>query len=203
MEAEGARRHAIYEDVLALLMATLFVAFGMVIYAKTMLLAGGSAGLSLLLHYASGVQFWLVFSLVNIPFYALAVWRMGWMFALRTFFAVSLVSLFSALMPQWVDFSRLDPVFATILGGGITGTGLLMLFRHRTGLGGLNILAMYLQDRYGLRAGWFQLGVDLAILGVAVFVLNPANLALSVLGAVVVNLILAINHRPGRYMGMS
>jgi methyl-accepting chemotaxis protein len=34
-------------------------------------------------------------------------------------------------------------------------------------------------------------------------VLPPQNLALSLLGAVVVNLILAINHRPGRYLGMS
>ena len=203
MAATGAGRHAIYEDILAVTMGTLFVAFGMALYTKTVLLVGGSAGLSLLVHYASGVRFWLVFSLVNLPFYVLAVRQMGWMFALRTFLAVSLVSLFSALMPQWIDFSRLDPLFATILGGGITGTGLLMLFRHRTGLGGLNILAMFLQDRYGLRAGWFQLGVDLAILAAAVFLLKPANLALSVLGAVVVNLILAINHRPGRYMGMS
>jgi len=200
--AEGAR-HALYEDILAILMATFFLAFGVAIYARAVLMVGGTAGLALLIQYASGTGFWLVFSLVNLPFYGLALLRLGWQFTLRTFVAVSLVALFSALMPRWVGFATLEPLFATVAGGGLMGVGLLMLFRHRTALGGLNILAIYLQDTFGLRAGYVQLGLDLAMLAVAAFVLEPANLALSVLGAAVVNLILALNHRPGRYLGMS
>ncbi len=83
------------------------------------------------------------------------------------------------------------------------GNGLLMLFRHRTALGGVNILAMFLQEKFGWRAGYVQLGIDCTILLASLAVLPPQNLALSLLGAVVVNLILAINHRPGRYLGMS
>ncbi len=196
-------RHALYEDALAILMASLFLAFGIVIYAKAQLVTGGTAGLSLLLQYATGYGFWIVFSLVNLPFYVLAILRMGWLFALRTFFAVSIVALFSAWVPRWVSFAHLDPVFATIAGGGLMGTGLLMLFRHRTALGGINILAMYLQEKLGWRAGYVQLGIDLGILVASLLVLAPENLALSVLGALVVNMILAINHRPGRYLGMS
>jgi uncharacterized membrane-anchored protein YitT (DUF2179 family) len=208
MEASGLAssplfRHAFYEDALAILMATLFVAFGVAIYAKAMLVTGGTAGLALLLQYASGAGFWLIFSLINLPFYILAIIRMGWRFALRTFLAVSLVAGFTALVPHWVSFGHLDPVFATVIGGGLMGTGLLMLFRHRTALGGINILAILLQEKWGIRAGYFQLGVDLAILAGAFFLLQPGNLALSVLGALVVNMILAINHRPGRYLGMS
>ena len=196
-------RHALYEDLLAIIMATLFVAFGVALYTKALLVTGGTAGLALLLHHATGAGFWLVFSGINLPFYVLAIQRMGWHFALRTFFAVSLVAIFTRFMPEWVGIAHLDPVFATVIGGGLMGTGLLMLFRHRTALGGINILAMFLQDRWGIRAGYFQLGLDLAILGASLFVLNPQSLALSVLGAVVVNMILAINHRPGRYLGMS
>lgn len=196
-------RHALYEDVLAIIMATLFVAFGVALYTKALLVTGGTAGLALLLHHASGAGFWLVFSVINLPFYVLAIQRMGWHFALRTFLAVSLVAVFTRFMPGWMGIAHLDPVFATVIGGGLMGTGLLMLFRHRTALGGINILAMFLQERWGLRAGYFQLGLDLAILAASLFVLNPQSLALSVLGAVVVNMILAINHRPGRYLGMS
>ncbi len=83
------------------------------------------------------------------------------------------------------------------------GIGLLVLFRHRAGLGGINILALYLQDNFGIRAGYFQLGVDLVILVVSLFYLDWTNVALSVAGAAVLNLIIAINHRPGRYVGMS
>jgi uncharacterized membrane-anchored protein YitT (DUF2179 family) len=196
-------RHALYEDALAILMGTLFVAFGVMLYAQAQLVTGGTAGLALLLHHATGVGFWLVFSGINLPFYGLALWRMGWRMALRTFIAVSLVSIFARFLPDWATIGELNPIFATIIGGGLMGNGLLMLFRHRTALGGVNILALYLQERWGIRAGWLQLGLDLAILGASLLVLAPQNLLLSLLGAVVVNMILAINHRPGRYLGMS
>ena len=203
MNSEYGERHKLYEDVLAMLLGTLFVAFGMVIYAKAVLLVGGAAGVALLLQYVTGVQFWLVFFVVNLPFYLLAVKRMGWRFTVRTFIAVSLVSLFSRLTLSWVDFSYLDPAYAAVMGGGLSGIGLLMLFRHRTGLGGLNILALYLQETWGVRAGYFQLAVDLAILAAAFFVLTPDHLVLSVLGTAMVNMILAINHKPGRYRGVT
>ncbi|MCA1370631.1 YitT family protein [Bradyrhizobium sp. BRP14] len=196
-------RHRLYEDALAILTGTLVMALGVVIYGKAMLITGSTAGLALLLQYATGAGFWLVFSLVNLPFYFLAVKRLGWPFALRTFLAVSLVSLFSRLTAGWVEFARIDPLYAAIVGGALMGMGLLILFRHRTGLGGINILAIYLQEKYGIRAGYFQLAVDLAILATASFVLPAANLLLSVVGAMVVNMTLAINHKPGRYAGVT
>ena len=203
MEGSKGERHSLHEDVLAMLLGTLFVAFGVVIYSKAVLLVGGMAGMALLLQYLTGMSFWLAFSVINLPFYYLALKRMGWRFTLRAFVAVSLVSLLSRLTPYWVDFSRLDPAYAAVIGGGLCGTGLLMLFRHRTGIGGVNILAIFLQETWGIRAGYFQLAVDLAILGAAFFVLTPEHLLLSILGATVVNMIIGMNHKPGRYLGVT
>lgn len=196
-------RHALFEDVAAILVGTMFVALGVVIYTQAVLLAGSTAGLALLLHHATGTGFWWLFFVVNLPFYVLAVRKLGWAFTLRTFAAVTLVSLFTRLTSSLVAFSHLDPLYAAVMGGALSGTGLLILFRHRTGLGGINVLAIYLQDRFSIRAGYFQLAVDLAILAAAVFVVPADRLALSVLGAVVVNMTLAINHRPGRYLGVT
>ncbi|CAO3426455.1 YitT family protein [Azospirillum doebereinerae] len=196
-------RHQLYEDALAMLLGTLFIALGMMLYAKTMLLTGGIAGAGLLLSYVTPVSFGTLFFLINLPFYALAWKRLGWRFTLRTFLAVGLVTLFSRMTESWIGIAHLDPVYATVVGGGLCGTGLLMLFRHRTGLGGINILAIHLQERHGIRAGYFQLAVDLAILAAAFFVLTPDRLLLSVVGATIVNMILAINHKPGRYLGVT
>jgi uncharacterized membrane-anchored protein YitT (DUF2179 family) len=203
MDLAVSDKHGLHEDALALVLGTLLVALGTVIYAKAVLLVGGMAGLALLMQYTTGVDFWLGFSLINLPFYYLGLKRMGWRFTLRTFVAVTLVSLFSRLTADWIDFSRLEPIYAAVMAGTLCGTGLLILFRHRTGLGGVNILAMFLQDNWGVRAGYFQLAVDLSILGAAVFVLSPDRIALSVVSAVILNLIIAINHRPGRYLGVS
>ena len=203
MDLAVSDKHGLHEDALALVLGTLLVALGTVIYAKAVLLVGGMAGLALLMQYTTGVDFWLGFSLINLPFYYLGLKRMGWRFTLRTFVAVTLVSLFSRLTADWIDFARLEPAYAAVMAGTLCGTGLLMLFRHRTGLGGVNILAMFLQDNWGVRAGYFQLAVDLSILGAAVFVLSPDRIALSVVSAVILNLIIAVNHRPGRYLGIS
>ena len=201
--AEPVERHSIAEDAIALLVGTLFVSLGVVIYTKAVLLAGSTAGIALLLQYATGVGFWTVFSLVNLPFYALALKRMGWPFAVKTFACVGLVSYFSVHIPEWMDISGIHPLFASLVGGGMMGLGILSLFRHKASVGGINILALYLQDNFGIRAGYFQLGVDFAILAVAWFVIPADRLALSVLAAVVINMTLAINHRPGRYVGVT
>lgn len=201
--SESSYRHSLFEDAQAILTGSLIVSLGVALYAHSTLALGGNSGLALLLQYSTGWSFAVVFSLVNVPFYALAVWRMGWAFTLRTFIAVSLVSLLVRLTPQWVEFAALSPLYASIAGGCLIGMGMLILFRHRTGLGGINILAIWLQERFGWRAGYVQLAIDLAILAVALFLLDPDKVLLSVLGAVIINMILALNHRPGRYTGYS
>src|SRR6218665_386198 len=115
--AGQAERHSAYEDFIAIVIGTLFVALGVVIYTKAVLLAGSTAGLALLLQYATGIGFWYLFFLVNLPFYVLAVKRLGWGFALRTFTAVTLVSILTRLTNDLVAFSHIDPVYAAVMGG--------------------------------------------------------------------------------------
>lgn len=195
--------HRPYEDALALLVGSALVALGLTIYAQATLLTGSTAGLALLVQYASGLPFAPVFFVLNLPFYALALMQMGWKFTLRTFCAVLLVSLLASRTGDWIGFSRLDPLYAALIGGTIIGLGLLILFRHRASLGGVNILVLFLQERFGLRAGYVQLAIDAAILLGGLFVVPVEKVALSLLGALAINLVLALNHRPGRYVGVS
>lgn len=195
--------HRLYEDIVAMGLGTLLVSFGTMIYTKSTLLVGSMAGLALLLQYVSGMGFWTLFFLLNLPFYALAWKRMGWQFTVRTFIAVCIVCVLTRLSSQWVAFTDIQPLYAAMLGGGAIGTGLLILFRHRIGLGGINILAMFLQERFGIRAGYVQLAWDGTILLAALFVLPLDHLALSVLGAIVSNMIITMNHRPDRYVARS
>ncbi|SHF75224.1 Uncharacterised 5xTM membrane BCR, YitT family COG1284 [Modicisalibacter ilicicola DSM 19980] len=203
MAQENGERHHLYEDLLAMLLGTLFVALGITFYTQSTLLTGSTAGLALLVQYATDARFGTIFFLINLPFYFLALKRLGLWFTLKTFVAVLLVSLFAQLTPGWIILSALHPLYAALMGGSLMGIGLLVLFRHRMSLGGIGILALYLQDRHGIRAGLFQLVVDGLILLAAFVVVAPTQVLLSVLGALAMNLIVAINHRPGRYIGMS
>ncbi|MEA2118590.1 YitT family protein [Halovibrio sp. HP20-50] len=199
--------HRPYEDVMAMLLGTFFVALGVTFYTHAVLLTGSTAGLALLLSYmtssVTGWGFGVYFFAINLPFYYLAVKRMGWSFTLRTFAAIGLVSLFSELTQGWVKFASVPSLYAALMGGALMGIGMLMLFRHRTSLGGINILALYLQDRHGLRAGYVQLAIDGVILLIALTQLPLDRVGYSVLGALTLNLIIALNHKPGRYIGVS
>ena len=191
--------HRPYEDVLALLLGTMVVSLGVTLYSESILVTGSTAGAALLIEHATGLSFGVIFFVINLPFYWLAFKRMGKAFTIKTFIAVGLVSAFSKLTPMLVAFDTLNPIYAAVAGGALMGIGLLMLFRHRAGLGGINILALYLQENFNIRAGYFQLAVDMVILVCAFLTLPFDKVLLSILGAVVLNLIIALNHRPGRY----
>jgi len=195
-------RHRTYEDMQALFTGTLFVALGISMFGQTGLLTGGMTGVAFLLHYATGWNFGLLFFAVNVPFFGLAWKRMGKAFTVKTGIAVMLMTLLTNVLPELVHFDVLNPVFSAIMGGLLMGAGMLILFRHRASLGGLNVLVLYLQERFGWRAGRIQMALDCAIVLCSFAVVEWWYTALSVLGAVVLNQTLATNHRAGRYMAL-
>ena len=194
--------HSAFEDVLAIAIGTLFVSFGVAMYTQAGLLTGGTAGIAFLLHYATGAPFGWLFFAVNLPFYYLAFRRLGWRFTAKTFASVVLVSALSGLHPMFLPLHGVPAFYAAVMGGFVMGTGFVILFRHGASLGGINIVALYLQDRYGLRAGKLMLCVDLAILAASYFVVGAAALLPSVAGAVALNVVVALNHRKDRYVAM-
>ena len=192
--------HSRIEDALAIVLGTLMVSFGVIMLKQAGALTGSTAGIAFLLGYLTPLSFGSAFFLINLPFYWLAARRMGWEFTVKTFCAVGLVSLFTHLHPLFVHFSALNPFYATLFGNVIMGIGFIVLFRHKASLGGINILALWLQDRIGLRAGKLQMAVDTCVVLASLFVVSVPMLLASVAGAVILNLIIAMNHRPGRYM---
>ena len=195
-------RHSMLEDVQGVLAGSMLAALGVALFSAAGLLTGGTVGLAFLVHYATGLGFGLVFFLVNLPFYYLAFRRLGIAFTVKTFCAVALTALLSDHMPGLFVFQSINPVAAALFGGLTVAAGMLALFRHRTSLGGFGILALYLQDRFGWRAGFIQLGFDGMVLFGSFFIATPFVILCSILGALVMNLTLAINHRNDRYIAM-
>ncbi|MFD0317754.1 YitT family protein [Streptomyces flavalbus] len=194
-------KHGVVEDVLGILTGTFLASLGLFLLQASGTVTGGTAGLALLLSYAVDVPFGVVFLAVNLPFFALAVRRKGWSFTIRTALSVGVVSLMASLHPAEITELAVDPVYAALAGNLLAGVGLLVLFRHRSSLGGFNILALVAQERFGLRAGYVQMALDVVIVVASLAVVPPLKVPLSVAGAVVLNTVLALNHRPGRYTG--
>lgn len=192
--------HSLLEDAQAFLLGTAMCALGVQFLTHLGLITGQTAGLAVLASYVWDLPFGVVFFAVNLPFYVLAVLRMGWRFTIKSFIAVSMVSGFAELMPHLVSFERLNPAAGAAFAGASIGLGLIVLFRHGASLGGVGILALYLQDRLGFQAGWTQLAFDTALFATALLVIDPALVGWSLLGAAIANLIIAVNHRKDRYV---
>lgn len=196
------REHTLLEDFMAISVASILLSFGIALLSDMNFLIGGTAGVAFLTQYASGFSFGQVFFVINIPFYLLAIWKLGKVFTLKTFITVFLVSVCSDYVPTLFEFGEVNPIYGAALGGFLIGTGLLMLFRHKASLGGLNIVSIYLQKFHNINAGRFQMCVDIIIIVGAIFVVDVMAIVYSVLASVFLNLILAVNHKPGRYLAL-
>jgi len=202
MSNPAASRHSVFEDAQALLVAPLFVAFAVLLFRHAGLVTGGTVGVAFLIHYLGDWPIGAVVFVVNLPFYVFAYRSLGRAFTLKTFVAVSLLAIYTETLPALISLQSLDPTFAAVMAGFLAGVGLLMLIRHQASLGGLGVLAIHLQNTRGWRAGKVQMAADVVILGAALFVRDPHSVALSILGALALNLVIAVNHKAGRYMGI-
>lgn len=193
--------HSLSEDVQAFLLGTALCALAVQFLTHLGLITGQTAGLGVLLSYVSGWSFGAVFFLVNLPFYVFAWLRMGPRFTIKSFIAVAMVSVMTEALSVYLVLDTLNPLVGALLAGAASGMGLIVLFRHGASLGGVGVLGLWLQDRVGIQAGWVQLGFDVVLFALALLVLQDIELvALSLVGAVVVNLIIGVNHRNDRYI---
>ncbi len=180
-------------DVQGLAFGIVMTSLSVVFLKAAGLVTGQTAGIALLLSYVLPLSFGALFFLIGIPFLILAWVKRGPVFAIRTIIAVVGISLVSQLLGKIVLFDRLDAPIAAILGGATSGMGLIAIFRHNASAGGMTILGIILEHKTGFKAGWFQLSVDAAVFLAAAFVLSPAQLFYSFLGAIITNLAIVWN----------
>ncbi|MDO5642507.1 MAG: YitT family protein [Paracoccus sp. (in: a-proteobacteria)] len=193
-------RHSALDDAQGLAYGSFMAALSVVVLTHLGFVTGQTAGIALLISYATGWGWAWVFFIINIPFYWFGWRRFGPGFVAKSLFAVTLTSALAAVLPRYISFADLNPALGAVMIGAFTGSALIALFRHGASLGGIGIVGLYIQDATGFRAGWVQLIVDAAIFAVALLLLNPVAVAWSFLGALVANLTIAINHRRDRYI---
>ncbi|BAI75531.1 hypothetical protein AZL_c02380 (plasmid) [Azospirillum sp. B510] len=202
-QASSERRraaHSVFDNVQGQLFGVVMTSFGIAILHAAGLVTGQAAGLTFVISYATGVDFGILFFLVNLPFYFLALARIGVRFTIKSLIAVTGISVLSGLLPRMMIFSTIDPYVAAVLAGFCIGIGVIGLFRHGASGGGVGILAYYLQEKTGFRAGWLQALFDVAVFSAAAFVLDWPALLASMLGAAVLNGFVAFNHRADWYV---
>ncbi|GAA3877393.1 YitT family protein [Celeribacter arenosi] len=193
-------KHTLFEDVQGFAIGLITTAIGLSFITQLGFITGQTAGLALVISYLSGLSFSWVFWLINVPFYILAWFRMGPEFTIKSALCVTALSLLMAYIPDWMRFETLNPLFGIVAFGILTGFGLLGVFRHKGSLGGLGVIALYAQANFGIRAGYVQIAFDAALFAVAFFLFPLDRVLYSLLGALILNAVIAFNHRQDHYI---
>ncbi|QEW07007.1 YitT family protein [Nitrincola iocasae] len=180
---------------LSLFEGCLLVALGVHLLNAANLLISGTAGIGMILTQLTPLSFGQLFFLLNLPFYLLAWNTLGIDFTVRTFFSISMLAGLSELMRLFIHID-IDPLFSALLGGMLVGFGLILLFRHNASLGGLNILALYLERRLGVHASKTTLAGDALVLLLAVMVVDMTSLMYSLLAFLTLCSVVGRYHRP-------
>ncbi len=196
-------QHTWYEDVFGIATGSILLSVGISLLHSGEILTGGTVGLALLLTHQLNYSVSVIYVLISIPFFFLGIWKKGLIFAVRSFLNIVLVSYLVSLMPKFLTFHVSNKLVVSILANAILGMGVLAIFRHNSSLGGFNIIALIFQENFKIRAGYVQVVLDSLVLiaGLTVFGL-PTTLS-SLVGVVILNSILALNHRSDRYVGHS
>ena len=123
---------------------------------------GGVIGISMMLSYLTHMQLGLLIFLINLPFLLLAFNKFGVRFVLQTFYAVSVLSVFTNII-HW-EIATKDPLLAPVFGGIILGTGVGLVLKNNASLDGTEIMSIRLSQKFSfMSVGQFLMGFNLFI----------------------------------------
>ncbi|MBN2384017.1 YitT family protein [bacterium] len=113
---------------------------------------GGIFGFSMLLYYLTPViSAGIIYFLLNIPLFVL-----GWLHVSKRFFYYSLYAMvFASLSYELLemDFGIKDQLYAAIAAGGICGFGVGLVLRTLGSNGGLDVVAVILNQKFNIGIG--------------------------------------------------
>lgn len=153
---------------------------------------GGVSGLSMSVHYLTGLPVGLMIWVLNIPLYIWGVKEIGKEFGVRTFFGFTLNSFFIDFFRGDVpglNFIRLqdtptiknlqhnDFMFLILIGAALLGMGLGIIFKFKGTTGGSDIVAAIMQKRFGTKPGMAIMITDFFVIMIAGFIIDFKDIA--------------------------
>jgi uncharacterized membrane-anchored protein YitT (DUF2179 family) len=168
-----------YKSILIIL-GLFLTAAGIKLLTVHSLTFGGTAGVATLGAFMSEWSWGILFLTVNLPFFVLSIKKLGWTFSLSTFLCILLISIISDLM-DYVHFPMTSPVLAAVIAGILIGIGVSFVLNSGASLGGIHILALYLEQKSDINRGVSLFVTDFIIVSSAVVMFGFKNALISII----------------------
>jgi len=135
----------------------------------------GVTGIAMLINYTIGFSLPLMVATAN---FALLIWawkELSVRMVLWTIFSVALTAALMKLMEN-MPFAHTDQrLLIALMGGAIKGYGGGLVLHTGASMGGLDIVSLYAQKKYGMEIGKFSFYINMCIIGASAFVVGVEN----------------------------
>lgn len=149
------------------------------------LIDGGVTGLSIMAEEQFGVPLAFVFAGVNIPILLFTAKTMGRSFFVRSLYAIVMTLLFLGTLPFHHALTDSD-VLIVLYGGIILGLGIGLVIRVGGAIDGVEMIAVWLQEKYQLSVGTTILVGNMFVILLSAYVFSIESAMLSFVVFVVV-----------------
>lgn len=164
-----------FKNYLFILAGSVLLSLGVVWFlTPNQLLTGGTAGLSLLLHYVTPFTIGTIMIAINIPLLIVGVKYLGKMFAIRTVITLLFISVLIDTFMEVLHVKAfvLDTILASLFGGIFIGIGLALVIKGNSSAGGSTIIAKIVASKMEMKAGQVLLIIDSLIVLSALFIFD-------------------------------
>lgn len=179
----------------AIIEGCFLAALGLFFLQSSNLLIGGTGGVAAITNQVVPLSMGAWFFLVNLPFFLIALKQMGKSFTIRSIVGILLVSVITDVLALSISIDSIPTWLAAFIGGGLIGIGLLILFKHNTSLGGVNILALYVEKNYAIHSGIIILATDMIVVFLALFLYPIEQILYSFIGFFMLSSVLGRYHK--------
>ena len=154
----------------SLLLALSVVGF----FAPNEIITGGTAGLSLLLHYATSFSIGTLIAAVNLPLIVIGWKFLGHAFAIRTALTILIISVLIDVIDKVLHFQPIiiDTTLSAIFGGIFVGIGLALVIKGNSSAGGSTIVARIIASKSEIKPGVVILIIDSLIILSSLFIID-------------------------------
>jgi uncharacterized membrane-anchored protein YitT (DUF2179 family) len=169
----------IFYEVAGVSLGVLLVALGLDMFLiPNKIAAGGVSGIATIIHYLVGAPVGAAILALNIPLFAMGIYRLGLNFGFRSLFGTITLSLAVDVLAPVLPVPTNDILLASLYGGVLTGLGLGLVFRSRGTTGGTDLAAAILRTYTGVNVGQLLFLVDGVVVLAAGIAFRSAELAM-------------------------
>lgn len=175
------------------ILGLILTSVGIKILSISHLTFGGTAGIASILTYMSDYSWGLWFFIVNLPFFIISLQKLGKWFTISSLLSITAISIIRDALDMIALPEMGNMIAGSFLAGTFIGVGVTLVLNNGSSLGGIHILALYLDEQFKINRGITIFICDVLIIVFAIAMVGWINGLISIISIVVASSII------GRY----